>query len=117
VVRVIAIFRQLAGGLPALPARSEQAIQLIDHRHLELDADAMRAFPSALMEADRDDEYWIDSDHLLRALMRFPNRAHFASSRLRSPSLTARNASREDRHKVKPDGAPSSKLKRYRVGK
>jgi hypothetical protein len=28
-----------------------------------------------------------------------------------------RNASRDDRHKVKPDGAPSSKLKRHRVGR
>ena len=28
-----------------------------------------------------------------------------------------RNASREDRHKVKPDGPPSSKLKRYLVGR
>jgi hypothetical protein len=88
-----------------------------DHRHLELDADAMRAFPSALMEADRDDEYWIDSDHLPRALMRFPNRAHFALLKTEITVATVRNASRKDRHKVKPDGAPSSKLKRYRVGK
>jgi hypothetical protein len=32
-------------------------------------------------------------------------------------AATARNASREDRRKVKPNGAHSSKLKRYRIGK
>ena len=49
--------------------------------------------------------------------MRFPNRAHFALLKTEITVATVRNASRKDRHKVKPDGAPSSKLKRYRVGK
>jgi hypothetical protein len=45
------------------------------------------------------------------------SRAHFAVLKTEITLATARNASREDRHKVKPDGAPSSKLKRYLVGK
>ena len=40
-----------------------------------------------------------------------------ASERGSVAAATARKASREDRRKVKPNGAHSSKLKRYRVGK
>ena len=43
--------------------------------------------------------------------------AHFAVLKREITLATARNAPRKDRHKVKPAGAPSSKLKRYRVGK
>ena len=40
-----------------------------------LDGDAKKAVAYAAKEADHDRQYWIDSDHLLRALLRFPNDA------------------------------------------
>lgn len=75
--------------LPPLPAAMEA------HRdgHLDMDGNAKKALLFAQEEADRDGEFWIDSDHLLRGLMRFPNKAHFAllkiETNLRSTRLSA----------------------------
>jgi hypothetical protein len=96
--------------LPALPARVWETYDEFDRSHLELDTDAKRAFAFALMEADRDDEYWIDTDHLLRGLMRFPNKAHFAVLKTELNLGDVRIASRQDRLEFKPEAAPDQKL-------
>jgi len=64
-------------GSPALPAKEAHSIadletKVID-QSLELDEEAKRALAFAVLEADRDRNYWIDSDHLLRGILRFPN--------------------------------------------
>jgi hypothetical protein len=103
-------------GLPALPAiRIEMDSQESDR--LELDSEAKRAFAFAVLEADRDREYWIDSDHLLRGLLRFPNRAHFAVLKTEINLQSARLASRIDREEFLPEESSNIKVVKYLVRK
>jgi hypothetical protein len=84
---------------------------------LELDVEAKRALAFAVLEADRDREYWIDTDHLLRGLMRFPNKAHFAVLKTEMNLNAARVASRCDREEFLPEETPSFKVVEYLVRK
>ena len=102
-------------GLPALPARAEDSLESKDESQIELDREAKRAFAFALMEADRDREYWIDSDHLLRGILRFPNRAHFAILKTEVNLHTARAASKADRALFRPYQTPGMKVVKYLV--
>jgi hypothetical protein len=112
-------------GLPALPARAEDSIESpevspelsLDESQLELDIESRRALGFAVMEADRDREYWIDSDHLLRGILRFPNRAHFAVLKLELDLHSARLASKADRQKFPSHQAPSMKVVQYLIRK
>jgi hypothetical protein len=107
-------------GLPALPARAEESIesgQENPETRLELDIEAKRALDFALMEADRDWEYWIDSDHLLRGILRFPNRAHFAILKLEIDLHSARAASKADRHESPSHRAPTMMVLKYLIRK
>jgi hypothetical protein len=103
-------------GLPALPATwADRSAE--EPERLELDTEAKRAFAFAVLEADRDREYWIDSDHLLRGLLRFPNRAHFAVLKTEINLQSARLASRLDREEHLPDEASNVKVVKYLVRK
>jgi hypothetical protein len=104
-------------GLPALPARAEESIESREESRLELDIEAKRALGFAVMEADRDREYWIDSDHLLRGILRFPNRAHFAILKLEVDLHSARAASKADRHEFPSHQMPSMKVFKYLIRK
>jgi hypothetical protein len=106
-------------GLPALPARAEESIESKEspESQLELDIEAKRALGFAVMEADRDREYWIDSDHLLRGILRFPNRAHFAILKLEIDLYSARAASKADRHEFPSHQTPSMKVFKYLIRK
>jgi hypothetical protein len=111
-------------GLPALPARAEDSIEIPEtsleaslEESLELDEEAKRALAFAVTEADRDREYWIDSDHLLRGILCFPNRAHFAVLKVEVDLYSARAASKADRHKFPPPQTPSVKVVKYLVRK
>jgi hypothetical protein len=113
-------------GLPALPARASDSSQPgyearyeehLQQTQLDLDTDAKRAFVFALMEADRDREYWIDSDHLLRGLLRFPNKAHFAVLKIEVNLHAARVGSRQDREEFIPDETPNLKVLKYLLRK
>lgn len=99
--------------LPALPS----AVAPDHEGHPELDHDARRALAYAIAEADRDREYWIDSDHLLRGLLRFPNKAHFAMLKLEINLNSARVASRKDREEFLPEENPTWKVVQYLAGK
>lgn len=72
----------------------------------ELDPDAHRALAFAVAEADRDNQHWIDSDHLLRGLLRFPNRAQFAIFKVEVTLGLARQASARDRDEYEPEEGP-----------
>jgi ATP-dependent Clp protease ATP-binding subunit ClpC len=104
-------------GLPALPALTagEECKDQESEPQLELDAKKTLAY--AVMEADRDREYWIDSDHLLRGLLRFPNKAHFALLKTEVNLKAARIASRRDRKEFHPKETPSLKVVQYLIRK
>jgi ATP-dependent Clp protease ATP-binding subunit ClpA len=119
-LKVNAFYLRWLVGLPALPARAEQSIesgQENQQSQLELDIEAKRALGFAVMEADRDREYWIDSDHLLRGILRFPNRAHFAILKLELDLHSARAASKADRQKFPSHQASSMKVFKYLIRK
>jgi hypothetical protein len=59
-------------GIPHLPSTP---LPYQPGPEIPLDNDAKKALAYALEEADRDRQYWIDSDHLLRGVLRFPNNA------------------------------------------
>jgi hypothetical protein len=99
-------------GLPALPALSPAA-EKTEFATIELDAEAKRALAFAVLEADRDRDYWIDSDHLLRGLLRFPNKADFAILKTELNLKSARVASRVDRETHIPETNPSVKVVKY----
>jgi ATP-dependent Clp protease ATP-binding subunit ClpA len=96
--------------LPALPALS---LGSDSNASIEPDMEARRALAFAVLEADRDREYWIDSDHLLRGLLRFPNKADFALLKTELSLDSARVASRKDREKFLPEQNPSLKVVKY----
>jgi len=100
-------------GLPALPERAVESTGAADTPHVEFDAEAKRAFAFAVLEADRDREYWIDSDHLLRGLLRFPNKAHFAVLKTELNLDAARAASRLDREDYPPKQSSNVKALKY----
>lgn len=108
-------------GLPALPAQSGEAFVDLETRPdriwPELDPEAKRAVVFAVLEADRDRSYWIDSDHLLRGLLRFPNKAHFALLKVEVNLDSARAASRNDRAEHIPEENPNRKVIQYLLRK
>jgi Clp amino terminal domain, pathogenicity island component len=59
-------------GIPHLPSTS---LPYQREGAIPLDADAKKVIASAAAEADRDGQYWIDSDHVLRGLLTVPNDA------------------------------------------
>jgi ATP-dependent Clp protease ATP-binding subunit ClpA len=105
-----AFYLRWLAGLPALPAPAHEEG---DPNAIALDFEARRALAFAVLEADRDREYWIDSDHVLRGLLRFPNKADFALLKTELTLDSARVASRKDREQYLPEQNPSLKVGRY----
>ncbi|HTJ31490.1 MAG TPA: hypothetical protein VL346_13385 [Acidobacteriaceae bacterium] len=94
--------------LPQLPWSEPSAF--FSEKPCELDAEAHRALAFAVAEADRDGQHWIDSDHLLRGLLRFPNRAQFAILKTELNLTLARQASFHDRDEYEPEEEPDLKM-------
>ena len=108
-----ALYLRWLAGSPLLPSLTEgRSCQDESHR-VELGAEAKQALAYAVQEADRDREYWIDTDHLLRGLMCFPNKAHFAVLKTELNLKAARVASRRDREEYLPDETPNFKVVQY----
>ena len=105
-----AFYLRWLAGLPALPALTHEEG---DPNAIALDVEARRALAFAVLEADRDREYWIDSDHLLRGLLRFPNKADFALLKTELTLNSARVSSRKDREQYLPEQNPSLKVIKY----
>lgn len=101
--------------LPQLPMRTENSFA--DNRSVEFDAEARLALAHMVLEADRDREYWIDTDHLLRGLLCFPNQADFAILKTEVDLHSLRHASRADRHRFPSRPAPKGKVVEYLVRK
>lgn len=109
-----AFYLRWLSGLPALPARE---VVSTSFQTPEFDLEARRALAFAVMEADRDREYRIDSDHLLRGIMRFGNKAHFAILKTELNLNAARIASRRDREIHLPEENPNMKVVKYLIRK
>jgi hypothetical protein len=112
-----AFYLRWLSGLPPLPSLIE-GIDCRDHAiQPEFDVEAKRALAFAVLEADRDREYWIDTDHLLRGLLRFSNKAHFAVLKTEINLKSVRAASRRDREEFLPQETPSLKVLQYLMWK
>lgn len=66
-------------------------------KDIPLDSDSKKALAYAAQEADKDDSYSIDTDHLLRGLLRFPNEATTALSSISLDLATVQTLSRRNR--------------------
>ena len=67
---------------------------------IPLDTDAKKTLAYAARECDQDRCYWLDTDHLLRGLLRFPNEATPALEETGLALESARAASTENRRKI-----------------
>jgi ATP-dependent Clp protease ATP-binding subunit ClpA len=112
-----AFYLRWLSGLTALPAKEDLSHSAGNTTQPSFDLEARRALAFAVMEADRDREYWIDSDHLLRGMMRFPNKAHFAILKTEINLNTLRLASRRDREAFLPEENPNMKVVQYLLRK
>jgi len=108
-----ALYLRWLSGSPLLPSPTAGRACQDQSNRVELAADARQALAFAVQEADRDREYWIDTDHLLRGLMCFPNKAHFAVLKTELNLKAARVASRRDREEYLPDETPNFKVVQY----
>ena len=108
-----ALYLRWLSGSPLLPSPTAGRACQDQSNRAELAADARQALAFAVQEADRDREYWIDTDHLLRGLMCFPNKAHFAVLKTELNLKAARVASRRDREEYLPDETPNFKVVQY----
>lgn len=90
-------------GIPHLPTT---ALPYGHGPSIPLDQDAKKAIAYATKEADLDRQYWIDSGHLLRGLLRFSNSAQEAllSANIHLESL--RSASVQHQKDFPPAPAP-----------
>jgi ATP-dependent Clp protease ATP-binding subunit ClpA len=104
-------------GLPALPQANPGMEWTNANVQAEMGMEAKRALAFAVDEADRDREYWIDTDHLLRGIMRFPNTAHFAVLKTEINLKAVRSASWRDRENFLPEQTPNMKVVQYLVRK
>ncbi len=104
-------------GLPPLPSQFPSVGAGFQSAQFKLSQEAQRALLFAVAEADRDREYWIDSDHLLRGLLRFPNKADFALLKTEVTLSEARSRSRRDREEHIPEENPNLKVVQYLIRK
>jgi len=73
---------------------------------IPLDDDGKRALAYAAQEVEHDKQWWLGSDHLLRALLRFPNPAAQALESCGLDLQALRGASRENRRTRPPKPTP-----------
>ncbi len=113
-----AFYLRWLAGLPALPSPTQpDAVETNGAGIFRLDEEARRALLFTVLEADRDREYWIDSDHVLRGLLRFPNKADFSLLKIEVSLASARAASRKDREEFLPEETPNIKVVKYLIRK
>jgi ATP-dependent Clp protease ATP-binding subunit ClpC len=96
-------------GVPHLPSTIHPYLR---ERIIPLDSNGKKALAYAAKESDRDRQYWIDCDHLLRGLLRFPNPASDALLHLGITLAQVRDSARSYRLQTPP--APSPPFPRWR---
>src|SRR5258706_14604649 len=91
-------------GIAPLPQKIDRSL-LEPKTSIPLDGDAKKTLAYTAQEADLDREFWIDTDHLLRGLLRFPNDATAALSKAGLELESLQAASIQNR-KVLPSKPP-----------
>jgi ATP-dependent Clp protease ATP-binding subunit ClpA len=81
-------------GIPLLP---NTPVKLALERNIGLNDNSKMVLAYAAQEADYDQEYWFDTDHLLRGILRFPNEATVALQSISLDLDKAREASKRNR--------------------
>jgi hypothetical protein len=104
-----ALYLRWLSGLSALPMQGPGGDYEECAEQTGFNAEVARALSFAVKEANRDWEYWVDTDHLLRGLLRFPNRAHFAVLKIEVNLKLARAGSRRDRKEFRSAEVPMKK--------
>jgi ATP-dependent Clp protease ATP-binding subunit ClpA len=89
--------------LPHLPSTS---FPYLRDRDIPLNEGGKKALAYAVAEANRDWRYWIDCDHLLRGLLRFPNKAFDALEQAGINLSSVRSAANLRRRKHSSNPAP-----------
>jgi len=102
-------------GIPHLPST---LLPYFRKAKIPLDGDGKKALAYAVEEANRERQWWIDSDHLLRGLMRFPNDAERALLTTNLQVEALRSASAQHRKKFPSPPSPKgarlkATLKKY----
>lgn len=101
----LAVALRASVGIPHLPITS-RPFKYESGSAIPLDKDSKKVIERASSEAHKDGEYWIDSDHLLRALLTFPNPAHDALLRFELNPDSLRRSSRQYRCEFPAPRAP-----------
>ncbi len=96
-----------AFGVAPLPQRLDSSLTH-PRPQLPLEDDAKKALWYAAQEAHLDQEFWIDTDHLLRGLLSFPNAAADALSKLGVELEAIRAASIRNRQEFPPKRVPGT---------
>jgi ATP-dependent Clp protease ATP-binding subunit ClpC len=86
--------------LPFVKTKEKQQLSL------PLDNKSKMVLAYAAKEADRDWQYWIDTDHLLRGILCFPNDAASALETISLDLATVRAASKKHRTELPPGPTP-----------
>lgn len=73
---------------------------------IALDDDSKKTLAYAAEEAERDRQFWIDTDHLLRGMLRFPNSIGEALTNAGFELKQLRVASEQDRRENPPKSTP-----------
>jgi ATP-dependent Clp protease ATP-binding subunit ClpA len=81
-------------GIPHLP---NSPVKLALERNIGLNDNSKMVLAYAVDEANLDQEYWIETDHLLRGILRFPNEATAALQSISLDLNKAREASKLNR--------------------
>jgi ATP-dependent Clp protease ATP-binding subunit ClpC len=85
---------RFALGIPHSSNKPDKAALMWD---MPLNDNSKIVLAYAAEEADYDQEYWIDTDHLLRGILRFPNEATAALQSISLDLNKAREASKQNR--------------------
>ncbi len=105
-----------AAGLKSLAAslRSAVRIPLLPStafpyqrkKDIPLENDAKKVLAYTAQEADSEGEFWIDTDHLLRGILRFPNDTASVLNDFGITLQQVRNVAAHDRKEYPPETAP-----------
>jgi hypothetical protein len=96
--------------LLGIPHRPCTEIPYKTKLEIPLDQDSKKVLAYATKEAGRDWQYWIDTDHLLRGILRFPNQASKALESISLDLTSARAASKRHRAEFPPERTPLLRL-------
>jgi ATP-dependent Clp protease ATP-binding subunit ClpC len=85
-----------------IPYPKSTTLPLVSEQNIPLNDNSKMVLAYATQEAELDKEYWIDTDHLLRGILRFPNEASDALQSISLDLAKTRTASKRHRAEYPP---------------